>query len=84
MSVLVMKTKKNIQSMSILVMKTRKNIQSMSIFFFKRHVDLSLIGESKHTMLSSKIVIHSCMTIHYIIEENIFVVIVYKFLLQQK
>ena len=35
-------------------------------------------------MLLSKILIHLCMIIHYIVEENIFVEIVYKLLEQQK
>ena len=48
-------------------------------------VDLLLIGEGKkkHYVLS-KILIHLCMIIYYIVEENIFVVIVYMLLLQKK
>ena len=47
--------------------------------------DLLLIGEGqKNTMLLSKISIHACLIIHYIVEENIFVVIVYILLLQKK
>ena len=34
-------------------------------------------------MLLSKILIHLCTTIHYIVEENIFVVIVDEFLVQK-
>ena len=34
-------------------------------------------------MFLSKIVIHSCVIIHYIVGENIFVLIVYKLLEQQ-
>ena len=50
-----------------------------------KHVDLLLIGEGeKNSMFLSKILIHSCMIIHYIMEENISVVIVCKLLEQQK
>ena len=46
-----------------------------------KHVALLLIGEeNKSTMFLSKISIHSCMIIHYIVEENIFVVIAWKLL----
>ena len=48
-----------------------------------RNIDLLLIGEVG-TMFLSKILIHSCMIIHYITEGNIFVVIVYDLLQQQK
>ena len=41
----------------------------------EKHVDLLLTREGdKQTMFLSKI-IHSCRIIHYIVEENIFVVI---------
>ena len=51
----------------------------------EKHVDLLLIGgEGKDTMFLSKILILSCMIILYIAEENIFVVIVYKLLVQKK
>ena len=46
----------------------------------KKLADLLLIGEeAKHTMFSSKILIHLCMIKHYIMEENFSVVIVYNF-----
>ena len=49
-----------------------------------KHVDLLLIGEErKSIMFLSKISIHSCVIIHYIVEENIFVVIVWKLSEQQ-
>ena len=34
-------------------------------------------------MFLSKILVHLCMTIHYIMEENIFVIIVYKFISEE-
>ena len=44
-----------------------------------------MTGEAdKDTMFLSKILTRSCIMIHYIVEENICVVIVYKFLEQQK
>ena len=44
-----------------------------------------MTGEAdKDTMFLSKILIRSCIMIHYIVEVNICVVIVYKFLEQQK
>ena len=47
---------------------------------------LFLIGEKekRDTMFLSKILIRSCMIIHYIVEENIFAVIVYKLVVQKK
>ena len=51
----------------------------------EKHVDLLLIGKrEKNIMFSSRISIDLCMIIHYIVEENIFVVIVYTLLLQKK
>ena len=51
----------------------------------EKHVDLLLIGEGeKNTMFLSKILIRSCMITHYIVEENIFVVIVYMLSLAKK
>ena len=45
--------------------------------FEERHVDLLFIGEEKkNTMFLSEILINLCMVIHYIVEENIFAVIV--------
>ena len=47
----------------------------------EKHVDLLLMGKGeKNTMSLSKVLTLSCMIIHYIVEENIFVVIVSKFL----
>ena len=47
--------------------------------------DLILIGEEeKNIMFLSKISIHLCMIIDYIVEENIFVVTVYTLSLQKK
>ena len=47
----------------------------------EKHVDLLLKGKGKkNTMSLSKVLTLSCMIIHYIVEENIFVVIVSKFL----
>ena len=43
----------------------------------EKHVDLLLIGEGeKSNMFLSMIFIDSCMIIYYIVEENIFVVVV--------
>ena len=39
----------------------------------EKHVDLLLIGGKKKPYFLSKISISSCMIIHYIVEENIFV-----------
>ena len=45
----------------------------------EKHVDLLLIGEGeKSNMFLSMIFIDSCMIIYYIVEENIFVVVVVK------
>ena len=52
----------------------------------EKHVHLLLIGKGvkKNTMFLSKISIHSCMIIHCIVEENIFVVIFCMLSLQKK
>ena len=52
----------------------------------ENHVDLLLIreGEKKNTIFLSNVSIDSGMIIHYIVEENIFVVIAYMLLLQKK
>ena len=53
----------------------------------KNHVDLLLIGEGeKSTMFLSKISIHSCMIIHYIVEarKHFFVIIIYTLSIQKK
>ena len=67
-----------------LAMKIKKNIQSMyQNNFVEKNAHLLLIGEGeKNTMFLSKVLIRSCMIIHFIVEENIFVVIVYMLLLQ--
>ena len=51
----------------------------------EKYVDLLLTGErEKITMFLSMISIDLCMIIHYIVEENIFVVIVCMLSLQKK
>ena len=51
----------------------------------EKHVDLFLIEEGeKNTRFLSVILIDSCMIIHYIVEGNLFVVIVYMLSLQKK
>ena len=51
----------------------------------KKHIDFLLMAEEeKKTMFLSMISIDSCMIIHYIVEENIFIVIVYAFSLQKE
>ena len=51
----------------------------------KKHVDLLMIGrEEKRHYVLIKILILSCRIILYIVEEIIFVVIVYKLLVQKK
>ena len=51
----------------------------------EKHGDLLLIAEvEKSTMFLSKILIDSCTIINYIVEENIFVVLVYMLILQKK
>ena len=49
-----------------------------------KHVDLLLIEEEKSSMLLSISSVNSYMIIHFILKENIFVVIVYTRLLQKK
>ena len=44
----------------------------------EKHVLLLIAEKGKSTMFLSKMLIHSCMIIHCIVEENIFLVIVYK------
>ena len=68
-------------------MKMKKNIECMyqKKYCKEKHVDLLLIEEGeKSTIFLSMILIDSCMAIHYIVEENIFVVIVYMLSLQKK
>ena len=76
----IKKKKKDSIGISCLVLKIKKNIQSMyqKKCFEEKHVDLLLIGEGdKDTMFLSMISIDSCIIIHYIAEENIFIVIIY-------
>ena len=67
-----------------------ENKEKHSIYISKKcseekHVGSLLIGEAeKNTIFLPKISIHLCMIIHDIIEENIFVVIVYVLSLQKK
>ena len=60
-------------------MKIKKNRISVSKQFCEeKHDDLLFLGEGeKNMMFLSKILILSCMIIHYIVEENIFVIIFY-------
>ena len=52
---------------------------------FKRYlITIDRRRRQKGTMLLSKILLYSCIIIPYIMEENIFVVIVYRLLVQQK
>ena len=61
----------------------RKNSIDISLFGYEDG-DLLLIGRGeKNTMFLSNISIHSCMITNYIVGENIFDTIVYKFLEQQ-
>ena len=61
-----------------LVVKIKKNIQSMyQKNVVKKNFDILLIAE-EGTMFLSKILIRLCMIIIYIVEENIFAVIVCK------
>ena len=51
----------------------------------ERRVDLLLIGEKgRDTMFLLKISMHSCIIILYIMEKNVFAVIVYKLSVQKK
>ena len=50
---------------------------------FKRQLDLLLIGKGIRYYVLIKDLPYSCI-IHYIVEENIFVIIVYKLLAQKK
>ena len=74
----------------------KKNSIGICVFGYKNKVkcpiyvskkcceDKHVEKEKKNSMFLSKILIHSCMIIHYIMEENISVVIVCKLLEQQK
>ena len=68
--------KKNPSALALLVMKTRKNMQ----FIYQNNVVKRLIigrRRRKNIMFLSNVSIHSCKIIHYIVEENIFIVLVY-------
>ena len=68
-------------------MKIKKNIQSIhqKKCCEEKYVDLLLIGKiEKNTMFLLTILIDSCMIIHYIVEENIFVFIFYTLSLEKK
>ena len=83
------KIKKRIPSALVFLdMEIKKNIQSM---YQKNVVKKNLLiycykeKKERDTMFLSKILILSCIKIIlYIVEENIFVVIVYKLLVQKK
>ena len=45
---------------------------------FRRHVNLLIGEEGKGIMFLSNILTHSCMIIHFAVEENIFVVIAFR------
>ena len=46
--------------------------------FEEKHVNYSYKKKIKGTIFLSKLLIHLCMIIHYIVEKNIFVVIAYE------
>ena len=51
--------------------------------YFQRHFDLLLIGDKgKRHYVLIKYFTNPCMTIHYIVQENSFIVIVYRLLPQ--
>ena len=70
----------------ISIMKRRKNIQSMCEKILSKDMSIYYWYEKKEksTIFLSKILIHSCIIIEYIVEQNIFVVTVYKVLVWQK
>ena len=72
---LVMKIKKHVQSVYQKNIVKKKKTCSFIINRKKKERDI---------MLLSKILVPSCMIIHYIVKENIFVAIVYKLLAQKK
>ena len=79
------KKKKNCIGISVF---SYENKEKYPIYVSKKcceeeHVDLLLTEEGKNTMFLSMISIDSCMIIHYITEENIFVVVVYMLSLQE-
>ena len=75
---------KNQLTLVFLVIKVRKNIQSIcQKNVEKKKIDFLLIERSRKKMFSSKILADSCTITQYILEEKIFIVIVYKLLEQQ-
>ena len=63
----------------------KKYLTFVSKNTFKRYlITIDRRRRQKDTMLLSKILLYSCIIIPYIMEENIFVVIVYRLLVQQK
>ena len=72
--------------LAFLVMKTKKNIQSMFQKILSKGMLNFYWWEkkAKENMLLSKILRHLCIIIHYIVGENASVVIVYKLLVQKK
>ena len=77
-------TKLKLSALVLLVMKIRKNIQSMYQKMLWRKTRFIVLRRRKEKVLRSyqKILIHSCMIINYIVTGNIFVAIVYKLLAQ--
>ena len=77
-------TKLKLSALVLLVMKIRKNIQSMYQKMLWRKTRFIVLRRRKEKVLRSyqKILIHSCVIINYIVTGNIFVAIVYKLLAQ--
>ena len=82
-----MKKQRILLTLAFLVKNTRKSIQSISQ---KHIVKTNMLiyycyeKNAEDTRFLSKISTYSCMITHYIMQKNIFVVIVYKLLEQQK
>ena len=77
-------TKLKLSALVLLVMKIRKNIQSMYQKMLWRKTRFIVLRRRRKKVLRSyqKILIHSCMIINYTVTGNIFVAIVYKLLAQ--
>ena len=69
-----------------LVLKKMKNRKLMyQKVLWKRTSDVLLIGErGRDTLLLSKISVNSCIVVLYIVKENIFVIFVFKLLVEKK
>ena len=84
----ILKSEKNILSALVfLAIKIRKNIQSMHQKIVTKKNMLIYYWQKKNakgTMLVLKVSMRSCMTILYMVEGNIFPVIVYKLSAQKK